>query len=102
MSEAGKSKKPGTIERSAQPGKKSESPAALTADALAALDRCGLSRRDFLKTSGALIVAFSVLGSHDRPVEAQEFEGGSKDSPAAAHVDSWIAVAADGKVTAYS
>ena len=52
--------------------------------------------------SGALIVAFSILGIHDNPVEAQEFEGGSKDSPPAAQVDSWITVEADGKVTAYS
>ena len=31
-------------------------------DALAALDSAGLTRRGFLKTSGALIVGFSALG----------------------------------------
>ena len=102
MGEAGKSKKPGTFERSAHGEKKLASSAALTADALTALDHCGISRRDFLKTSGALIVAFSILGRRDNPVEAQEFEGGSAGSPPAARVDSWIAVAADGKVTAFT
>ena len=102
MGKAGKSQKPRTIERSAQRGKKSARPAVLTADAPAALDQGGISRRDFLKTSGALIVAFSILGTRDNPVEAQEFEGGSAGSPPAAQVDSWIAVAADGKVTAFT
>ena len=34
----------------------------MTRDARAALDREGFSRRDFLKTSGALIVSFSMAG----------------------------------------
>ena len=67
-----------------------------------ALDQGGISRRDFLKTSGALIVGFSILGTQGNSVEAQDFDGGSPGSPSAAQVDSWIAVAADGKVTAYS
>jgi CO/xanthine dehydrogenase Mo-binding subunit len=60
------------------------------------------SRRDFLKTSGALIVGFSGLVSEVREVSAQ----GPFDTRAS-HVDpnrldSWIAVAADGSVTAYT
>ena len=38
-------------------------PAAMTPDAEAALARAGLSRRAFLKSSGALIVGFSVAGT---------------------------------------
>ena len=101
MSEAAKSQKPGAIERSAQGGKKSATSAALTVEALVALNQGGISRRDFLKTSGALIVGFSILGTHGNSVEAQEFKGGSKVHPRWP-VDSWIAIAADGKVTAYS
>jgi nicotinate dehydrogenase subunit B len=102
MGEAAESQKPRAIERSAQGGKKSATSAALTVDALVALDQGGISRRDFLKISGALIVGFSILGTQGNSVEAQDFEGGSPGSPPAAQVDSWIAVAADGKVTAYS
>jgi len=59
------------------------------------------SRRDFLKTSGALIVGFSGLVSDVRGAFAQ----GPFDTRAS-HVDpnrldSWIAVAADGSVTAW-
>ena len=69
----------------------------MTPDALAAL-----SRRGFLKTSGALIVGFSVL---DQAAEAQGPGGGggpSPGSPPINQLDSWIAIAADGSVTAYS
>jgi CO/xanthine dehydrogenase Mo-binding subunit len=69
----------------------------LTVDAKAALRGAGFARRDFLKTAGALIVSFS-LG--DR-VEAQ-FGGPMPGSPAIDRLDSWIAIAADGSVTAYS
>jgi hypothetical protein len=37
----------------------------LTPDALAALRRAGFSRRSFLKTTGALIVTFSVAGTSE-------------------------------------
>lgn len=59
----------------------------MTPDAGAAL-----SRRGFLQGSGALIVAFSLRG-----LRAQV-----AGSPAAGQVDSWLAIAADGSVTAYS
>ena len=54
-----------------------------------------LARRDFLKASGALIVAFSS----GLPVGAQ---GPTAGSPAMNQLDSWIAIGADGRITAYS
>jgi nicotinate dehydrogenase subunit B len=61
-----------------------------------------LSRRDFLKTSGALVVSFSAA-SLARPFA---FAQGPFDTHPS-HIDpkkldSWIAVAADGTVTAYT
>ena len=70
----------------------------MTRDARAALKQTGFSRRDFLKTSGALIVGFSAS---DTLLHAQG-GGPSPGSPSLNQVDSWIAVAADGNVTAYS
>ena len=67
----------------------------MTRDASAALKCAGFSRRDFLATSGALsgalIVSFRLRA-----------QGPVKGSPAPDQVDSWIAIAADGSVTAYS
>jgi nicotinate dehydrogenase subunit B len=60
--------------------------------------RAGFSRRDFLKTSGALIVGFSV-GALEKA--AAQFGAPVPGSPSN-QVDSWIAIAADGSVTAYS
>jgi CO/xanthine dehydrogenase Mo-binding subunit len=74
----------------------------LTPDAAAALARAGFSRRGFLKTSGALIVGFRMA---DHLAEAQGPGGAggpSPGSPPIAQVDSWIAIAADGGITAYS
>jgi len=80
---------------------------ALTPDARQALARAGLSRatsrgfsrRSFLKGSGAVIVTFASAGVMDRMsgVLAQGINGAS--SP---QLDSWIAIAADGTVTAYT
>jgi CO/xanthine dehydrogenase Mo-binding subunit len=70
----------------------------LTSDAQAAL-----SRRDFVKRTGALVVAFSAarmateLGLAPDSVSAQGING--VGSP---HLDSWIAIGADGRVTAYT
>ena len=66
-------------------------------DALAALDSAGLSRRGFLKTSGALIVGFSVLGRTTAAVYGQGINGAGNDD-----LDAWIAIRADGGVTAYT
>jgi CO/xanthine dehydrogenase Mo-binding subunit len=71
---------------------------ALTPDAKAAL-----SRREFVKRSGALVVAFSAarvaadLGLAPESVAAQGING--VGSP---QLDSWIAIGADGRVTAYT
>src|SRR5580700_1168202 len=66
----------------------------MTRGALAALDR-----RGFLKSAGALIVGFSMSAN-----EARAQFGGSAipGSPPNAALDSWIAIASDGAVTAYS
>lgn len=72
---------------------------AMTHDALEALSRLEFSRRDFLKTSGALIVGFSMTGPGSKPASAQALSPGP---PPPNQVDSWIAIAADGSVTAYS
>ena len=69
----------------------------MTREARSALRQAGFSRRDFLKTSGALIVSFSAGAG------LSSAQGGpSAGSPPANQLDSWIAIAADGSVTAYS
>ncbi len=68
-----------------------------TSEAGKALERAGLSRRDFLKGSGALIVTFSASGG----VAGAAFQPGPT-SAARDRVDSWIAVTQDGRVTAYT
>ena len=75
----------------------------MTPDARAALAHAGFSRRDFVKRSGALIVAFSTarlaadLGLAPGVASAQGING--VGSP---NLDAWIAVGADGRVTAYT
>jgi nicotinate dehydrogenase subunit B len=74
----------------------------LTSDAQDALERAGFSRRAFLQGTGALIVSFSALGKV-AAAGAQQF--GSRSTPGAPppdQLDSWIAIAADGRVTAYT
>src|SRR5262247_2626868 len=53
-----------------------------------------LSRRDFLKTSGALIVTFSLA---PKSLLAQRLDGASSNQ-----VDGWLAINGDGTVTAYT
>src|SRR5688572_30000369 len=50
-----------------------------------------LSRRDFIKTSGALIVSFSMHGL------AQQ---GGFNGPGSNQLDSWVSIGSDGNVTA--
>src|SRR4029453_17251008 len=65
--------------------------------------RAGLSRRTFIKGSGALVIGFSVatltdgLGIAPGPALAQRLDGAGSNQ-----LDSWIAIAADGSVTAYT
>src|ERR1043165_3829332 len=53
-----------------------------------------LSRREFIKTSRSLIVTFSIAGES---LLAQRLDGASSNQ-----LDSWIAISADGSVTAYT
>ncbi len=57
-----------------------------------------MKRRDFLKSSGALVVAFSSAAS----VRDLVFAQGRFDGPGTPQLDSWISIAADGGVTAYT
>jgi len=74
----------------------------LTPDALAALRKSGFSRRTFLKSTGALIVTFSVAGIYEIAKAQDNFAGGVAGSPPLDQVDSWIAIGADGNVAAYT
>jgi nicotinate dehydrogenase subunit B len=80
----------------------------VTPDAIEALKRAGFSRRDFLRTSGALVVSFSAAAvlEHVAAAAGGKAAQGPFDTRAS-HVDpkqldSWIAIAADGTVTAYT
>jgi len=74
----------------------------LTPEARRALDREGFSRRHFLRGSGALIVGFAatklgpIRGLAPELVEAQAARA------ADSQLDAWLAVAADGTVTAFT
>ena len=73
----------------------------MTGDALVALERAGFSRRDFLKTSGALIVVFSSVPV-DESLGGQGPFGTRASHIDPARLDSWIAIDARGTVTAYT
>ena len=68
------------------------------------------TRRDFLQTGGALVVAFAWRQSGERrdPPALQEAVAGARGTsgassdPALDQLDSWLAVGADGSVTLYS
>ena len=61
-----------------------------------------VTRRDFLKSSGALVVSFASAPLLDRAVRAQGPFGTRASHIDPSQLDSWIAVAADGRVTAYT
>jgi nicotinate dehydrogenase subunit B len=75
----------------------------LTPEALAALEKTGMSRRNFMKGSGALIVGFSMAGLEarlsiaPRSAAAQRLDGAGSNQ-----LDAWIAIGPDGTVTAYT
>jgi CO/xanthine dehydrogenase Mo-binding subunit len=71
----------------------------LTREALAALRDAGFSRRRFLQGAGALVISFSMRGMWS--TAAAQFEGGEVGPPHD-QLDSWIAIASDGSVTAYT
>ena len=70
----------------------------MTSEALDALRRAGYSRRDFLKGSGALIVSFglgrSALAQGPFDTRIQQVDP--------RQLDAWIAIGADGRVTAHT
>lgn len=72
----------------------------MTPDARDAFDRAGFSRRDFLKTSGVLVVTF--VAAEALPAVAQGPFDTRPSHIDPRRLDSWIAIAADGKVTAYT
>jgi nicotinate dehydrogenase subunit B len=74
----------------------------LTRDARLALRRAGFTRRDFLKTSGALIVTFAAAPALERSGLAQGQFGTRASHVDPSQVDSWMAIAADGRVTSYT
>ncbi len=71
----------------------------MTSEARAALESAGVSRREFLTNSGALIVTFSLADlTGTLGTAAPQRPGGAARNL----LDSWIAVNADGTVTAYT
>src|SRR6185503_7604533 len=60
------------------------------------MDGLGISRRDLLKTGGALVVSFMVPGG-----AVGQTSGAGKPSLTPDELDSWIAVLPDGRVTAF-
>src|SRR5262249_7989067 len=74
-----------------------------TPQALAALDESASTRRQFLKRCGRLIVGFSLSGLAVRQSLStasgafQHLNGAGSNQ-----LDSWVAIAADGSVTAYT
>jgi CO/xanthine dehydrogenase Mo-binding subunit len=59
-----------------------------------------LNRRNFLKSAGVLIVGFRMAGGD--AARAQFGQAPLPGAPPMDQVDSWIAIAADGRITAYS
>jgi nicotinate dehydrogenase subunit B len=73
-----------------------------TSEALDALKTAGLSRRRFLKGSGALVVGFSAAGLASRLGLAPGAALAQATRATDGQLDSWLAIAADGSVTAYT
>src|SRR5262245_34528585 len=65
-----------------------------------ACDVTPLTRRDFLKTSGALVVSFGSAALAGRSVTAQGPFGTRASHVDPTRLDSWIGIAADGIITA--
>ena len=74
----------------------------LSADATNALERAGFSRRSFLKSSGALIVGFTMVEVSGPLSTGLGMATAQTPQDRRNQLDSWIAVSADGTVTAYA
>ena len=60
-----------------------------------------MNRRDFLKSSGALVVSFSSIAAA-ADAFAQAPQPGRFDGPGTPELDAWLAIDANGHVTAYT
>ncbi len=74
----------------------------MTPEAVDALARAGLSRRDFLKTSGVLVVSFTAAAAGANLADAQGPFDTRPSHIDPQRLDSWIAITAEGRVTAYT
>jgi nicotinate dehydrogenase subunit B len=74
----------------------------MTRDAIDALTTAMFSRRDFLKRSGALIVGFSAAGGYQIGITPEGASAQGINGAPSSQLDSWLAVGADGRVTAYT
>src|SRR5439155_12661949 len=74
----------------------------LTGDARNALISAGLSRRRFLKRTGALVVGFSAAGVAGKLGIASSYALAQSARASDTQLDSWLAVGGDGIVTAYT
>lgn len=75
----------------------------MTPDALAALEKAGFSRRNFLKGTGALIVSVSAVGlAKELGMSAGAAAAVAQQTDPRDLLDTWIAIAEDGHVTAYT
>ena len=63
------------------------------------MNRIEISRRQFLKTTGGLIVSFNLLPT--LPASSQSTTGPGIDADPT-QLDSWLAIAPDGTVTVFS
>ena len=60
------------------------------------------TRRDFLKGGGALVVSFSGVAALAGDLAFAQGPFGTQDQRGARQLDSWLAIGADGRVTAYT
>ena len=64
--------------------------------------RASPSRREFLKAGGTLVVSFSSVAALAGDLGFTQGPFGTQDQRVARQVDSWLAIGADGRVTAYT
>jgi len=64
------------------------------------MDTRQISRRQFVKGTGALVVSFNLFGSVSRVLAQAESFG--RTEPDATALDSWVAIAQDSSVTVFT
>jgi len=74
----------------------------LSPDALAALERAGFSRRDFLKGAGVLLVTFRMIEPRESAAALKNTDLGAPTTIPLNQVDSWIAIGSNERVTGYT